>query len=66
MSSRQHSKQITTLNQDLADEAVRLRLQATKIRPGFERDRLIRSARQAETALRINDWLNSAGLQTPE
>jgi CRP/FNR family transcriptional regulator, cyclic AMP receptor protein len=33
--------------------------------PGLECERLIRRARQAETASHINEWLSSPGLRTP-
>jgi hypothetical protein len=35
------------------------------MRPGIERDRLIRLARQAETAAHMHEWLTSPGLQAP-
>ena len=31
-----------------------------------EREMLLRKARQAETAMHINDWLSSPGLQAPK
>ena len=39
---------------------------AEALPPGAERDKLIRRARQAETALQIQDWLNSPGLRSPK
>jgi hypothetical protein len=34
--------------------------------PGKEREELLRKARQAETASRIDEWLSSPGLQPPK
>jgi hypothetical protein len=33
---------------------------------GKERESLLRKARQLETASRIDEWLSSPGLQTPQ
>jgi hypothetical protein len=46
-----------TLEQRLADEAERLRKQAENTPAGIDRERLIRRARQAETAAHINHWM---------
>jgi hypothetical protein len=54
-----------TLEQRLAEDAARLRKQAQGTPPGIEHERLARSARQAETAVHINEWLTSPGLQPP-
>jgi hypothetical protein len=48
-----------------AEEAKRLRKEARGTPPGVERERLIRKARQAETATHIQKWLASPGLQAP-
>lgn len=42
-----------------------IRKEARGTQPGVERERLIRKARQAETASHIDQWLSSPGLQTP-
>jgi hypothetical protein len=62
---RRHSKQTTTLDQRLEEQAKRLRDEARGTPPGVERDNLIRRARQAETASRMHDWLLSPGLRPP-
>jgi hypothetical protein len=62
---RRRFKQTTTLEERLADEANRLRLQAENTRFGAEHERLIRRVRQAETASHMNEWLRSPGLQAP-
>nr|WP_081434988.1 hypothetical protein [Nitrobacter hamburgensis] len=56
---------LKSLHQRLNDEAQRLRKEARGTQPGVERERLIRKARQAETASRIDKWLSSPGLQSP-
>ena len=43
-----------------------LRQQAAKLPMGLERDRLLREARQLETASRVNEWLSSPGLKKPD
>ena len=44
----------------------RLHKQAQSTPPGIERERLVRRARQAETATRMTEWLTSRGLQAPK
>ena len=50
----------------LAEEAARLRKEAQGTPAGIERERLIRRARQAETASHMSAWLRSPGLQPPK
>jgi hypothetical protein len=66
MPERRRFTQTTSLEGRLADEAKRLRKQAQGTPPGIERERLVRSARQAETASRMNQWLTSHGQQAPK
>ena len=54
------------LEEQLATEAERLREQAMKLKPGVERDALLRKARQAETGSHVSDWLRSPELQPPQ
>ncbi|WP_028166357.1 hypothetical protein [Bradyrhizobium elkanii] len=56
----------TTLEEMLADQAQRLARQAQGIPPGYKRQRLVRKARQAETASHMIDWIMSPGLQPPK
>lgn len=49
----------------LASEAERLREEAQQA-TGQEREKLLRKARQADTAAHLNDWLSSPGLRPPE
>jgi hypothetical protein len=53
------------LDQRLEEQAKRLRKEAKGTPPGVEREKLIRQARQAETAAHIDKWLTSSGLQAP-
>jgi hypothetical protein len=53
------------LGQRLTEQAKHLREEARPMPPGIERERLIRQARQAETAAHIQEWLTSPGLQAP-
>ncbi len=43
-----------------------LREKALMLPPGPEKDDLLRRARQADTALHLEDWANSPGLQPPK
>jgi hypothetical protein len=40
--------------------------QADQLYPSNEKARLLREAREADTAAHIEDWVNSAGLQPPK
>lgn len=62
---RRRFKQILTFP-ELENEVASLRAEAEKFAQGVERDELLRKARQAETALRVNKWLSSPGLKAPE
>ena len=66
MSTRRRFKQVTSLKDRLIQEAENLRRQAQESPPGIRRDELLRKARQAETAARVDDWLASPGLQPPK
>jgi hypothetical protein len=63
---RRHFKQTVSLDQRLSDEAQRLRKEAQGTPPGYQREQLIRRARQAETASHMSEWLSSRGLQVPK
>jgi hypothetical protein len=66
MQKRRRFKQTQSLEQRLADEAVRLREQAKLLPPGLVREQVLRKARQAETGSHMSEWLRSPGLQAPE
>jgi hypothetical protein len=50
----------------LEEKAEPLCAQAQAVPHGTERDRLLRKARQAGTAARMQEWLSSSGLQPPD
>jgi hypothetical protein len=63
---RRRFKQTTSFDARLAQEAERLRHQAEALPHGPEREKLLRKARQAETAAHVDQWLSSPGLQPPK
>ena len=65
MQQRRCFKQLLSLNERLDQEAARLRAEAKKLPRCAEREKLIRKARQAETAARIDEWLASPDLRVP-
>jgi predicted trehalose synthase len=66
MQKRRRFKQTESLEQRLTEEAAKLRKEAQGTPPGVERERLIKRARQAETASHLSEWLTSPGLQPPK
>jgi hypothetical protein len=69
---RRRFKNILTFPNRLADEAKRFRQQAERLRSeaeklpqGQERETLLRKARQAEAAARVDEWVSSPGLRAP-
>jgi hypothetical protein len=62
---RRRFKHIRTFPDRLSDFAREARERAEQLPPGPERDELLRKARQADTALHLDDWANSPGLQPP-
>lgn len=65
MQQRRRFKQLLSLSERLDEEAARLRAQAKSLPQGWDREYLIRKARQAETAAHIDEWLSSPGLRAP-
>jgi predicted trehalose synthase len=65
MQERRRFNQTAPLNQRLIEEAQSLRKEAQGTHPGIERERLIRRAREAETAAHMQEWLTSANLRSP-
>ena len=60
---RKRIKHMTTFEERLAEEAERFKRAAEEQPPGSTaRELLLRRARQAETASRMNKWLSSPGL----
>jgi hypothetical protein len=66
MTKRGFFKQAETQEVRLAEEARDLRARADLLRPGVEREAIIRKARQAETGSQMSQWLSSPGLRPPE
>jgi hypothetical protein len=66
MTKRRRFKQQLSLQDRLSSWAETVREQADKLRPGLERDMLLKKARQADTASHLNEWANSAGLRSPK
>jgi hypothetical protein len=62
---RRRFKPSAPSDQRLEEQAKRLRKEARGTPPGVERDKLIRLARQSETAAHIQEWLTSSGLLPP-
>jgi hypothetical protein len=62
---RRRFKQTTTLAQRLTEQASRLRDRARALAPGQEQSLLWRKVQQAETALRIEEWLSAPGAAPP-
>jgi hypothetical protein len=64
---RPRVKRALTFEERLAEEAKRFNEAAAREPPGSaSRELLLRRARQAETASRIDSWLRSPGLQSPK
>ena len=55
-----------TFEERLAEEARQFKEAAEKPPGSTARELLLRRARQAETASRMNDWLSSPGLASPK
>jgi len=53
------------LQDRVALHTLRLKAEARALRPGPERDAMIRRARHADTASHLDEWLLSPGLRTP-
>jgi hypothetical protein len=55
-----------TLQDRIMEWAKKVRAQAAELPPGPEQDQLLKKVRQAETAMHLDDWANSPGLQPPK
>ena len=58
-------KQAKLLDLRLTHESQRLRKEARGTPPGIERERLLRRARQSETAAQTQEWFKPSGLKSP-
>lgn len=63
---RRRFKHVLSFPDRLANESERLREEAEKLPHGPEREILLRTARQADIALHVDEWLSSPGLQPPK
>ncbi len=63
---RKRVKHTATFEERLAQEAIKFKEAADRQPPGSKaRELLLRRARQAETASRMNNWLSSPGSRSP-
>jgi hypothetical protein len=66
MKRRRHFTQEIALQDRIVEWAQEVRAQAAELPPGPDRDELLKKVRQAETAMHLQDWANSPGLQPPK
>ena len=66
MAERSRVRQPASLKDRLTAFAEEARARASQLRPGHERDDLLKKARQADTAACLDEWVNSPGLRPPE
>jgi hypothetical protein len=63
----QHRRSIPdTFEENIAAEKAKLEAQVAKLKPGPQKDALLRKIRQLDTASHVSEWLSSPGLQPPE
>jgi hypothetical protein len=66
MKRRRRFKQTISLRDRLTSFADEMRGKAARLRPGAEKDALLKKAHQCDTAAHLDDWANSPGLQPPK
>jgi hypothetical protein len=66
MFKRRLPEHTDSLQDRLTAFANKTREEASKMRPGAERDEMIRKARRADTASYLDAWVSSPGLQPPK
>ena len=66
MQQRRRFKQVTTLQDRIAEWAEQVRSQSAQMLPGPERDQLLNKLRQSETAMHMDDWASSSDAQAPK
>ena len=62
---RRRFQQQANLQDRITEWAVGVREKAAAMPPGPDREQLLRKLRHAETAMHLDDWANSPGLQSP-
>ena len=50
----------------MAEQAAKLKEQASQLPAGPEREALLKRARTAETGAHLSDWLTSSGMRQPD
>ena len=55
-----------TFEENIAAEKAKLEAQVAKLKPGPQKDALLRKIRQLDIAAHMSEWLSSPGLQPPE
>jgi hypothetical protein len=55
-----------TFEQNIAAQKARLEAQVAQLKPGPQKDALLRKIRQLDTAAHVSKWLSSPGLRPPE
>jgi len=55
-----------TFEENIAAEKAKLEAQVAKLKPGPQKDALLRKIRQLDTAAHMSEWLSSPGLKPPE
>jgi hypothetical protein len=55
-----------TFEENIAAQKARLEAQVAQLKPGPQKDALLRKIRQLDTAAHVSKWLSSPGLRPPE
>ena len=66
MKIRRRLKQVLSLSDRLKVFSDQLKAKAAELRAGAKKEALLKRARTADTASRIDQWANSPGLRPPE
>lgn len=66
MTQRHRVIQTRSLEDRMAEQAAKLKEQASQLPAGAEREALLKRARIAQTGAHLSDWLRSPGLRPPE
>ena len=66
MQQRRRFKQTIPLQDRLTEWSRAVHEQADHLRPGPERDGLLKKARQVDIASYLNEWASSSGLPSPK
>ena len=55
-----------TFEENIAAEKAKLEAQVAKLKPGAEKEALVRKIRQLDTAAHMSEWLSSPGIAARE